>query len=381
VYVPRVRSGFVVPRWLFTALAALCAVVTALAFAALFTRSTSDDTPLAAEAVSVPKTPGSVAYVVPEGRFDVIYVRDVTGAGAPRRIASFVVPYFDNHLRGATSPPGDRIAVLHLVNGAEARLSLVRVSESLPFASSGGETLKRIEPVEGTYNYLSDVAWSADGARLALTRKLTTGDPPAAGFELVEVNAHTLVPQTLHQFPGAFDVSPVGYAPDGRLLVVVVDKAGSSLWASGDGELESITTFSPGLTRDWRLSPTGDRLAFVEYLGAGERSSAGRMLMIATGRVSEVLTDGNQLGVAWKPDAPSPDFGGEAGTVALESAAHDGYIVPLSWTPDGGYLVATVVTTSASGSPVETVEIMSGALRVPLAEGASARFLGLVPGE
>src|SRR5690606_36709728 len=98
-----------------------------------------------------------------------------------------------------------------------------------------------------------------------------------------------------------------------RLFIVVVDNAGSSLWESRDGRLQKLTTFSPGPTRDWSLSPDGARLAFVDRLGVGARSYAGRTLTIASGAVTDAASTGNQLGAAWHPGRLTADFGGPDG--------------------------------------------------------------------
>ena len=383
MYVPRVRSGFVVPRWLFTALAFVCAVITAFLLASLFTRSTSDDFALDPVAVEPPTQPGSLAYAVTEGNRDVIYVRDVEGIQPARRIASFFVPLSQNHARGATSPNGDRIAVLHLTGAsAEASLSIVEI----PAEPAAAEAPDRAEPhhVGDGFNYLSRLAWAPDGSHLALTRKASEGDTSdaATSYELVEVDPFNFEAAAVHTFTDALEVAPVGYTPDGRLLSVVVDKAGSSLWSHGDGESVLLTTFSPGLTVDWSLSPGADRLAFVEHLGAGERSRVGRVLMIATGRVTDALDSGNQVGAVWQPGAPLPDFGGPGGTVTLSGPEEGSYLIPLAWTPDKRYLITTVVESEGTeDNAVESVQIVSGDGRVRLAEGRRVRFLGLLPGD
>lgn len=366
MYVPRVRSGFELPRGLITGFAALCAVITAILAAAVFTHSTSDEgTVSIVSTAQLAAAPGSVVYTVSQGSFDVVYVRPVDGTSPPVRVHAFPVT-FGLHARGSVSPSGNYLAALTVPAGigAEAVLTLVGLAD----VSS--------RTVDGTFHYLSRIAWRPDGSALVLVRS------SGRGFELVEVDVATLERRTLHTFDAAIAVAPLGYASDGRLLAVVVSQQGSSLWAHADGEVTLLSRFSPGLTSDWSLSPDASRLAFVDHLGAERRARAGRVLSLATGRVSDFAPSGEQLGTAWRPGAAAPDFGGPDGSVALAGADPGSYLVPLSWTPDGNYLIAVVVTPREGGEGIdEQIEILSAHGRVELASGQPSRFLGLMPGE
>jgi hypothetical protein len=358
-----------VPHRLVTALAATSAIIGAIVLAGIFSRSTSDAPSPPTAPVGLAALPGAIVYSVTVGRSDVIYIRDLSDPSSTRVVASFPVNLIDLHVRGATSPAGSDLAVLYLESGggAEARLSLINL-----------QSLQRRD-VPGTFDYLSRMAWSPDGERLVLTRKVRTSDP-SRGFALVEVEADALTERTLHVFENALALAPIGFGADGRLLAVVVSQEGSSLWAHGESGAVALTRFSPGLTSDWALSPDGDRVAFIDHIGVGNRNRAGRILAIATGKVTDFAPEGEQLGATWRPGSPVPDFGGPDGSVGLAGAADGAYLVPIAWTPDGRYLVATVVDPSGAeaGAP-GAVEIVSAEGRVRLAEGRNARFLGLVP--
>jgi Tol biopolymer transport system component len=364
VYVPRVRPGFAIPRAVNTWLAGICAILTALLAASLFTRSTSDDSAFSARTSSLAADPGQIAYSVARGGRDEIFLRDVE-TGETRRLASFPL-VFGVHVRGAASPDGRVLSILHLESGGgdAAALSLVSVDEG------------DVRRVPGAFEYLSGMAWRADGTKLAVARHV--GEGADRGVAVVEVDVRALDSATLHVFSGAIEAVPAGYTPDGRLLIVVVDQEGSALWEHGGGQTAMLTRFSPGLTRDWSLSPQGDRLAFVDHLGAGGRTAAGRVLAIATGRVTEIAAEGDQAGAVWRPGSPLPDFGGPEGTVFLSDGQPGSYLVPFAWTPDGRYLVASVVTPGHDGQLEEAVQVVSEAGRVLLSETGAARYIGLV---
>ncbi|MGD9934679.1 MAG: hypothetical protein AB7T37_13320 [Dehalococcoidia bacterium] len=368
MYVPRVRHGFDVPRPLITALTVLCAILTAVLAAALFVRSTSDDGPLGLPGAALLAPTTAIAYAVREGSFDSIYVRSLDGSGSPRLLESFPV-LFNLRVRGSAAPSGDTLAILHIDSGlgAEARLSLVDVAT--------GET----RDIEGGFDYLSSMAWHPGGQSLVVTRSVAPDDP-ARGAILVEVDVPTLAARERHTFSGANRVHPVGYTADGSgIFVVVIDQAGSTLWSVSDGPPVRVASLSPGLTRDWALSPDASRLAFIDRLGAGGRSQAGRVLIIATGAIADAGLSGDQFGAAWRPGAAVPDFGGPEGTVRLSAAREGQYLAPIAWAPDGAHLVASVFVPGEAGAPAtERIEILSAAQRVRLAEQDSAAFLGLV---
>jgi Tol biopolymer transport system component len=344
----------------------VCAVVTAVLVAAVFTRSTSDDPAFTASGTGVAAAPGAIVYSVSTNGRDEIFVRNVEGDSPARRIAAFTYVY-DLHLRGATSPSGEHLAVLHIDGGAgpAASLSLIdlRTSER--------------QDVAGGFDYLSRVTWSLDAERLALVRR-AEGTDPARGFALVEVAAGTRATSDLHVFTSALEVAPLAYREDGSLLVAVVDDEGSTLWTfkEGKGAVQG-PRFSSGLTGDWTLSPDGDRLAFIEHLGIGDRNRGGRVLSIATGRITAPSATADQTGAVWRPGSPVPDFGGPGGTVGLTVDDGGAYLVPISWTPDGRYLVANVVSATGEGLASQSVEIVSADRRVHLGHVGEARFLGL----
>jgi Tol biopolymer transport system component len=234
--------------------------------------------------------------------------------------------------------------------------------------------------IEGRFDYLSPLSWSPDGKRVVAVRYT---QPDASGRvtgTILEVNTVTGAVVETASFENVFQAAPAGYSADGeRMFVVVVDQAGSALWVERAGTLQRLAVMSPGRTRDWKLSPDGARLAYVDILGAGERGYAGRTMLTATGAITRSPATRDELGVAWRPNSEVPVFGGPGGGVRL-SLAQDGpaYVVPVQWSPDGTTLAATVYTAADGRVSTfdESLELVTPDQRVLLSERPGARFFG-----
>ena len=369
---PGVSQGFHVPRALPPFLLGILAIVVAvLAWGALTLRHTANRGDYALVPAVSPASVRSVAYVEPLGNLDVLYVRGIAADSVPRRVADF--PYtFQLHARGLAAPTADRIAVLHVTSssGSYARLDIV----SWPGGTSSG--------VDAEFDYLSALAWAPDGSRLAGVRSTPPDETGQIHASVLEVDAATRSVADVARFDGVFEVAPVGYSVDGeRLFIVVVDQAGSTLWAERAGKVQRVASLSPGRTLFWALSPDGSRLAYVDVLGAGERAYAGRTLAIATGAVTDTPSFDDQLGAAWLPGSEVAAFGGPGGSVRLSAEAREaGYVIPERWSPDGSTLVATIYPASGGGTAnrSKSIEIFPPQGRIRLTNEAGAIFLGWV---
>lgn len=327
-------------------------------------------------AYSLPNSQDSAACVSGTTCFETLYVRS-PGSNEAHAIAQF--PYvFDLRPRGTASPTGDRVAVLHLglSNAGPAELTILDVAS--------GHRLSVSHPVD----YLSPLAWAPDGSRLAAVLSRAGEAGGRTSFTVLAIDPATGGASDAAAFADAVNVVPVGYSLDAeRLYVVVVDKSGSSLWEVKENRATSLVKFSPGATRDWSLSPDGTRLAFVDRLGVGKRTYAGRTLHIATGKITDAAPSGDQLGTAWRPDRLTADFGGPDGSLRLEQPdSVTDYVLPMRWAPDGSMLAATIYSAGRDGTdkPTESIEILSEAQpnspghREPLAPVPGARFFGWV---
>jgi hypothetical protein len=304
----------------------------------------------------------SFAYAAPDAGYDVIHIRPLAAGAQPRVIAKFPAP-FNLRVRGEAAPDGSVLGILRIEAGAGSLATLTVV----------GVQAGDVRDVATGFDYFSTMVWRPDSAALTLGRPTAPTGTTSEGLDVVEVDVRTGSVSVAGHFAGAVDVQPVGYGvTGGEVLVVVIDADGSSLWAAARGQTRRLTTFSPGPTLNWRMSPDRTRLAFIDRLGTGARSLAGRVLVIATGEVMDVVGAGDQVGVAWRSAAAHPDFGGPRGTVLLADGASSEYLVPLAWSGDGSHLVASVATEGANGP----VEVITAAGRESLPR--DARFLGLV---
>ena len=373
MFVPPVRRhGVLLPDGLEPLVfAALAVILTLAAWAAFSASRLSSDTSYTVVAGLNTSRIHSVAYIAPSGAGDALYVRQL-GADAPGEMVAWFPSSYGLHALGMSSPGGDSVAVL-TVSPSTSPLAQLRLV-SLP----RGSTIE----VPGAFDYLSSVAWSRDGGHLAVSRSTTADEAGRVSAAVFEVASATAMVNKVAVFENVYQVSPVGYSIDGsRLFIVVIDQSGSSLWSERDGRVQRVATLSPGATRDWSLSPDGARLAFVDILGVGERSYAGRSLVIATGGIVDARADGNQVGAAWLPGSQSPLFGGPGGSVQLSGAPDSAaYVVPAQWSPDGSTLVATIY--SASGgeqtAPSRSIELVTPDRRVILSDQDGSSFLGWV---
>jgi dipeptidyl aminopeptidase/acylaminoacyl peptidase len=361
-----------VPKSLLPTFLALAAVsLTLVAWAAFAARTTSTDSrPLLGPEIN-PQLLRSVAYTVPGAFRDAVYVRSIAPGAAPRQIAAFD-HVLDLHARGLASPPGDVIAVLSVSNfpATAARLTLLD-------ARTGAR-----REVEGEFAYLSALAWSADGARLAGVRHSLPRESGLVDVSVLEVEASSGGVSTAGMFEGVLEAAPVGYTPDGAgLYVVVVDPSGSRLWLVSEGRQREVAELSAGRTRDWSMSPDGARLAYVDIRASSHGRYAGRTLLIASGAIAEQpAAGGDQVGVAWAPGAETPDFGGPGGSLQLEgTGAGSDYVVPVRWSADGKTLLARVTAgADRAVAPSDAFELTTPNSRIRLVEQAGAAVFGFV---
>lgn len=344
---------------------------TLIGWAFLAAGTLTNESQVAAPPLVAPGSVRSIAYTVPEGSVDTLYIRRAGVAAQPVAIAAFPVA-FGLHARGSASPLADRAAVISpaVSGGAGARVTLL----DLPSGSSRDAAA----PVD----YLSPLAWSADGGRIAAVHTGRPDDTGRVTAEVIEFDAATGSVLLTLPFEDVLSAVPVGYSIDGeRFFVVVIDQSGSALWMQRDGRLQKVALLSAGRTRDWSLSPDGARLAYVDILGAGERGYAGRVLTIATGTIAGTGATSNEFGPAWIPGSQLPVFGGPGGAVRLNPPSPEGdYVIPASWSPDGSMLVATIYSASSDRtSPLpESIELVSEQSRVLLSDTPGVHFIGWV---
>ncbi len=345
----------------------LAVLGTILVWALVTTQRTANESQVGAGGLVEAETVRSVAYVVPGEREDVIRIRALDGGGPPKTIAT--IPHaLGLHARGAASPTGQLLGVLSVgAPRASATFSLIRTADGSR------------RDVEGAFDYLSALAWSADGGRVALVRSEAPDSAGRIDAHIFEVATSTTLAFELASFERVLEAAPVGYRSGGELLVAVVDQSGSALWAVTAEGTEFVAALSAGRTLSWRLDRDGSRLAYVELSGPG-RVASGRTLLLRTGEiVREPGAGGAHIGVAWPPNAATARFGGPGGTLVATAVGMSGtYVVPHRWSPDGTTLAATLVIAQTDGSFVLSPELVTPSSRQRLADEPDARFLGWV---
>lgn len=313
--------------------------------------------------------PGTYVVTTSSGdKADTIYVAPVSDPAKQAEIAK--VGHLPGYTpTGAVSPDGRRVALVVADAGTPANPGASVLVVEL---ETGDVTRVAIgaEPRQTP-------AWTPDG-RVVFSRS-SGADSPAqtVTFSAVDVNGDAET--EIARFDGVLGAYAVGYDPQGRFLVVVIDNRGSTLVRDGT-ELQLL---SSQITRDWELSPDATQIAFIETDVRGGLHYNGRVLPVegpADGGVAaQALDDGAQeLGVAWGPTGLA--FGREPGgpqTLGSASAqavpgSQGGFDVPISYAPDGQALaVQTWSGRSFENAGKMQLEVVRGDSRAVL-PGATA---------
>lgn len=332
--------------------------------------------PIVAAVFGPPATPGarSALAEAPSGLYAVglraeeqhdIVLAAPAGGGSPVEVAR--VPHLPNFSStGAVSPSGRLLALVTPDHG----------TPTAPLAS-----LLIVDLETGSVRGLArdlDVrqvpTWDRESVSVVVRRVQTFADGASTvTFERMGLDGYS---RELGRVTGVAGAFAVGFDPAGRFLAVRIDERGSTLLR----DMAELVSLGPHITRDWRLSPDGTELAFIEanveaglrYLPRvvpleGEEKGAA---------VAQALADTRALGVAWRPDG-GLEFGVERASapgVSAQSAAN-GFDVPLAFAPDGSVLAVQHWSgESFANAGTVSLEITGPSGRVPL-EGMT-RFVG-----
>jgi Tol biopolymer transport system component len=250
----------------------------------------------------------------------------------------------------------------------------------------------RPEAVAANVDLLVKPVWRPDSSGVVVRR--STATTPADGeYRLVYVDLETrserdiALARGLALFPIAFTRTT------NELLVARLSSDASDLLALdiASGAAREVGVLASGLTRDWSLSPSGDRVAYLEMtLTGAQAGSRAYVLDLATG-VRTTATDGagDDFAPVWSADGSltigrAGANGSASGLITLRAGeapaiqlAPSGFDVPLAASPaDDGLAVRSFDGASAiaPGRPVLTVIRPDGA-RTPIA-GGEVTFLG-----
>jgi hypothetical protein len=316
-----------VPYWwiLATAVAALIAIGPVAA--AVFVSLTGGG---AARTAFAAAPAGDYAVLVrPEAESDVVVAVPAAG-GAAADIAK--VPRLPGYTSyGAVSPDGRRVALVTADGGTQSR----PVATLLVVELDTGRLSRLAEGVD----YLQTPVWAPDGTSIVVSRT-GGGDGPAVGVSILRVGLSGAGEQVVAEARDVLGAYPVGFDGAGRLVHVAVEARGSVAYRDG---LE-VVVLARGITRDWRLSPDGTHMAFVETSTASGVRYYGRIVALEGGAEAFAQSaDVQSLGVAWRPGSGAATFGVEPGGAATDNAAHaqarPGFDIPLGYSADGRLLV------------------------------------------
>ncbi len=170
---------------------------------------------------------------------------------------------------------------------------------------------------------------------------------------------------------------PVGFAPDaGTLYYVKMTNDESTLLALDMNDASSlpVAKLSDGLTRDWKLSPAGDRIAYLAMsMDSTAVASRAFVLDIATGVATQSGPEADAFSPAWSNNGDlalgslsdsGPANGGvvtpDVASKAQFAAPPKGFDVPLVFAPSGKQLVVRNFDGASAVNPGrERLEIVS----------------------
>lgn len=362
-------------QYVFIGAAVLAAFAAVLPIAAAIVTG-GGSTSLAGTAFATAPSGNYAVVSRPEDKEDVIAIAPASG-GAPVEVARVAhLPGFASS--GAVSPDGRRLAVVTVDDGSPSRprASLLIIDLESAATRRIGNGLDQLQvPV-----------WAPDGRSVVVTRAVDDGKAqPTIRFFRVAIDGSGST--KLYDVQGSLGSYAVGFEPGGALIGVTIDGRGSH--ATRDGA--EVVNFSTQITRDWRLSPDGTQLAFVEAnLTNGLRYIARTAPLdgsVSRSAEAQTAAGGQQLGAAWKPGAASATFGSEPSAAAASSevgAAEfrstellsvPGFDVPLAYSPDGEALALNHWTGQSFKDPGDAaLELVSNNGRTAVA--SFSRFFG-----
>ena len=310
--------------------------------------------------------PGTYAVAIRnEGAHDTVLAVDAA-TGDAAEVAKI------EHLEGyasfaAVSPDGNTLAAVVADQGTRAHPSATLHIVDL----NSGEA----RALERGLDQLQQPLWDPAGADVYVTRT-TPADSPAAEVQVLRVDVASGAVAVATSIAGVAGAYPVGFDAGGRLLTVAIAAEGSVLYRDS----EPAFAFSPAITRDWRVSPDGTQLAFIEAaVDSGLEYRFGLVSLIdGSDQRAQRTGAGQQLGVAWNPADGTIAVGQDPGSgTSRNSSANGGFDVPLAYSPDGTFLAVEAWSGGSFERPGQAVlEIAGPSGRVSLA--SANRFAGWV---
>ncbi|HWQ29292.1 MAG TPA: hypothetical protein VNN12_09750, partial [Dehalococcoidia bacterium] len=195
--------------------------------------------------------------------------------------------------------------------------------------------------------------WSPDSDAV-IFRRSVSAEGSAGSFDIVRIDLSGEETTLVSSAAGLF---PIGYA-GGALYYAAVSASGTDLYRY-DGGPVFVAHLSDDVARDWRLSPDGSKLAYLVMQDRGGTFGfAARVFDLAgQGLGGFAALDArdasapDEFSPVWNPATGGLTLGRlDPGAPSLIEIAPDGeeraltstgrgFDVPVSWSPDGSYLI------------------------------------------
>ena len=271
-----------------------------------------------------------------EGNEDVISVAWAQHPGSVTEVVR--VPHLDGFTStGAVSPDGRKLALVSVDGG----------SRTQPVASLKVVDLETGQLVKAAEDIVpgQTPVWNLGSDQLVATR-MPSGNVPSATIDVLSVGANGKGERIVGSHSGVLGVYPVAFDANDRLLSVIINGEGSIVRREGAGDV----VISSHVTRDWKLSPDGSELAFIEADTTGGLRYLARTVRVdGSSLQSQALSAPiSALGAAWAPNGrlafgvePGQESDNSPQALAGAGTPGAGFDVPLGYSVSGEALLVT----------------------------------------
>jgi Tol biopolymer transport system component len=298
------------------------------------------------------------------------------------------------------SPDGAHVAYTALPAGSSDSLSGSTAQLWLLDVASGATRL-----LAGGIDLRSAPVWSPASDAVVVRRN--TGSEGGASGELLRIDLSGSAETVAAQAAGLY---PIDFSPDGgALYYATLSASGTDLMratvsaAGAAGAPQPVAHLSDGIARNWRLSPDGKQLAYLAAAPAGAPTAyVVQVLDLATAAVQTPLGDaaGAQFNPIWDRNetitvgrvsdseraalrfsvdgsARLTTSGSRAAGAPLPAPA-TGFDLPLSWSPNGAYLIVRTFegASPADPGPSHVVAVDAAGQRRPLSPQSDVEIAG-----
>jgi hypothetical protein len=237
-------------------------------------------------------------------------------------------------LKATVSPDGQYLSYSAATSPSRADLWLLDLT--------GGTALRLLTEVD-----LEEPVWSKDSDAVVVRRGGGSDEAPTS--ELLRVDLSGGVTSVASAAAGLYAID---FDADGALLYTSLDASGTDLNIAGSTGTKKIADLSDGIARDWNLSNDARSLAYLAPRAAG--GLAATVVDVATGESGGVASgDDPSFNPIWAPDGSLTvgRLGRTLGEGGVAGSSSQGFDVPLSWSPNGAYLVVRNFEHASTADP------------------------------